>query len=692
MRGALRTSTLVRSGRAWPRNCGLPLSRRAPPQLLCAPLALRNCASSAPAAAAAAAAKPPATPDDGPSEALRRAWGFLWDEAEPALRRRTAAALMLMVGAKLTVIQVPFLFKHAIDGLALDPSAAALLPDGVPLVVLTPPLLMVAYGAARAAAEGMAQLRSSLFASVTEAAAQRTAVNTFRHLHAMDLSFHLSRQTGALSRTVERGTKAVGVLLSTTVLHVLPTAFEVSVVSALLYRNCGGAFAATTLATLALYSAFTFGVTRWRTQIRRDQNRAETAAAQSFVDSLLNFETVKYFDATAHEERRYDASLSTYRQAALKTAGSLALLNFGQSVIFSGGLATCLVLAAQEVAAGTMTIGDVVMVHGLVFQVSIPLNLLGMVYNQVRQSSTDMAALLKLLGETPAVASAPGAPPLAVACGSLRFDGVSFGYADDAPPLLKGLSFDVPAGSTLAIVGGSGSGKSTILRLLYRFYDARAGRVLIDGQDVRDVDVDSLRSAIAVVPQDVVLFNESLLYNLRYGRPEATLDEAKAAARLAQLDRAIERMPKGYDTVVGERGLKLSGRSGGHDRARAAQEGADPALRRGTSAVDTVTEHAIFTHLRDATRRAADVRDDRPPPLDRRRRRPHHRAEQGRARRERHARRAPPAGRRVRADVGAAAGRGRPRLDRYDELAPAVAPRFGLSLCRRSHYRRRLRW
>ena len=602
-----------------PSGCTARRSRALGPrvaaQLRCAAVAARAAAATVRAARRAQLREqraggrrgrrgPPATPDDGPSEALRRAWGFLWDEAEPALRRRTAAALMLMVGAKLTVIQVPFLFKHAIDGLAIDPSAAALLPDGVPLVVLTPPLLMVAYGAARAAAEGMAQLRSSLFASVTEAAAQRTAVNTFRHLHAMDLSFHLSRQTGALSRTVERGTKAVGVLLSTTVLHVLPTAFEVSVVSALLYRNCGGAFAATTLATLALYSAFTFGVTRWRTQIRRDQNRAETAAAQSFVDSLINFETVKYFDATAHEERRYDASLSTYRQAALKTAGSLALLNFGQSVIFSGGLATCLVLAAQEVAAGTMTIGDVVMVHGLVFQVSIPLNLLGMVYNQVRQSSTDMAALLKLLGETPAVASAPGAPPLAAAGGSLRFDGVSFGYADDAPPLLKGLSFDVPAGSTLAIVGGSGSGKSTILRLLYRFYDARAGRVLIDGQDVRDVDVDSLRAAIAVVPQDVVLFNESLLYNLRYGRPEATLDEAKAAARLAQLDRAIEGMPKGYDTVVGERGLKLSG--GEKQRlaiARALLKKAPILLcDEATSAVDTVTEHAIFTHLRDATR------------------------------------------------------------------------------------------
>ena len=571
---------------------------------------------------------------------------------------------MLMVGAKLTVIQVPFLFKHAIDGLALDPSAAALLPDGVPLVVLTPPLLMVAYGAARAAAEGMAQLRSSLFASVTEAAAQRTAVNTFRHLHAMDLSFHLSRQTGALSRTVERGTKAVGVLLSTTVLHVLPTAFEVSVVSALLYRNCGGAFAATTLATLALYSAFTFGVTRWRTQIRRDQNRAETAAAQSFVDSLINFETVKYFDATAHEERRYDASLSHVPPGGAQDGRRSPGLNFGQSVIFSGGLAVSMMLVlAAQVAAGRHD-DDRRRRDGATGSSSrcpAALHPLGMVYNQVRQSSTDMAALLKLLGETPPRSSPPGAPPLAAAGGSLRFDGVHFG--------LRGRR----------AAAAQGACRSTCRRARRSRSSAVAARASRRSCGCSTASTTRGRPRAHRRPGHAARRTSRRCGRRGWCRRTSCSSTSRCcttcgtAARRRRSTRRRRRrgargprdrgMPKGYDTVVGERGLKLSAArsSGSRSRARAAQEGADPPLRRG----DVGGRHGdrardLHPPARRDARRAADVRDDRPPPLDRRRRRPHHRVEQGRARRERHARRAPPARRRVRATWALQQGEGGP--------------------------------
>lgn len=526
-----------------------------------------------------------------------------------------------MISAKLMTIQVPFLLKDAIDLLA----APAAVQSGVEAVqtasygplLLTPAALMIAYGVARTSAEGMTQLRNALFARISEGALRRMSVRTFRHLHSMELRFHLSRQTGALSRTVERGTRAVGTLLSTSVLHVLPTVFEVGVVSALLARHCDPAVAATTLVTLGAYAAFTFAVTARRTLIRKQQNQAENAAAQVFTDSMLNFETVKYFDGTAHEEATYDAKLQAYQEAALRTQYSLAMLNFGQNLLFSMGFSASLLLVANEAMAGRMSVGDVVMVHGLIFQLTLPLGILGSVYNQVRVATTDMHALDKLLTMQPAVASKPDAPPLLLSSGRVEFDNVTFSYSE-GQQLLRGVSFVVEPGQTLAIVGGSGSGKSTVLRLLYRFYDVQGGSISVDGQDLREVELDSLRSHFGIVPQDVVLFNETIGYNLRYGRHGASDEEVRQAARRAQIHAAIERMPQGYETRVGERGLKLSG--GEKQRvaiARTLLKDAPLLLcDEATSAVDTVTEHQIFRELgRSSNSLAADgpAADGRPP-------------------------------------------------------------------------------
>ena len=557
--------------------------------------------------------------------------------------RRVAGALALMVSAKLMTIQVPFLFKDAIDGMALQSGVEAAQAASYGPLALTPAALMVAYGVARTSAEGMTQLRNALFASISERALRRMSVRTFRHLHSMELKFHLSRQTGALSRTVERGTRAVGTLLSTSVLHVLPTIFEVGVVSALLARHCDTAVAATTLATLGTYAAFTVAVTEQRKLIRKQQNQAENHSAQVFNDSMLNYETVKYFDGTAHEEARYDRALAAYQAAALRTQYSLSALNFGQNLIFSTGFSVSLLLVAHEVMAGRMTVGDVVMVHGLIFQLTLPLGILGSVYNQVRVATTDMQALDNLLSNAPSVASKPDAPPLRLDAGRraraaparpsahaprperpappaqghpshrrgrIVFDDVTFAYTE-GQELLRSVSFVVEPGQTVAIVGGSGSGKSSILRLLYRFYDVQGGAISLDGQDLRDVELDSLRSHFGIVPQDVVLFNDTIRYNLRYGRHDATDAEVEEAARRAQIHAAIERMPQGYETKVGERGLKLSG--GEKQRVAIARTLLKDArlllCDEATSAVDTVTEHHIFRELgRTAT---ADGRQPR---------------------------------------------------------------------------------
>ena len=575
----------------------------------------------------------------GGLDAVRRAWTFLWDPAEPQLRWRIGAAFALMIGAKLTAIQVPFIFKLAIDALS-DPVTAAAVISPIPsatMLALTPASLLLLYGVTRATADGMQQLRNALFARVAEGALRRMARRTFTHLHSLELRFHLDRQTGALTRVVERGTRAVGSLLSMSVLQVVPLIFEVTVVSVLLARNCGPQFVAVTLTTLGLYCGFTFMVTAAREKVRKMQNRADNEASQKFTDSMLNYETVKYFDATPHEERRYDAALEKYMGAAIHTQLTLAGLNFGQAAILSGGLGVAMMLAATEVTAGRMSVGDVVMVQGLIFQLAQPLGILGFVYNSVRQATTDMGALIKLQQTQPLIASLPNAPPLILNGGGVTFDNVSFGYGDVAPStkmntaasgstaangsladapspsphgLLKGVSFTVEPGQTVAIVGGSGSGKSTILRLLYRFYDPSHGSISIDGQDIRSVELDSVRRALGVVPQDVVLFNDTIMYNLQYGRLDATVEEVERAAQHAQIHEAITRMPNGYDTIVGERGLKLSG----GEKQRIAIGRAllrDPPILlcdEATSAVDTVTEHQIFADLRALSSGRRDTR------------------------------------------------------------------------------------
>jgi len=438
--------------------------------------------------------------------AVRRAWAFLWDPAEPTLRLRIGAAVTLMLAGKLTTIQVPFIFKYAIDALesgdwargladgaaGLDDAALPTLADGaataaagsspwLAVAALTPPTLMLMYGTTRAAASAMDQLRNALFSTVAEGALRRMAKSTFLHLHSMELRFHLNRQTGALTRVVDRGTRAVGTLLSTSVLQVIPLAFEVSVVSGLLAHNCGGPFALASLGTLGCYATFTFVVTQARTHVRRAQNQADNAASQLFTDSMINYETVKYFGATGLEGERYDAALQKYQRAATTTQLTLAGLNFGQNAIYSAGIGAAMWLAAAEVGAGRMSIGDVVMVQGLMMQLTVPLTILGTVYNQVRTASTDMDALMKLQQQRPEISSPAGAPPLELSAGRIEFDNVHFGYSEDAP-LLRGLSFEALPGQTLAIVGGSGSGKSSILRLLYRFFDPTSGEVRVDGQ------------------------------------------------------------------------------------------------------------------------------------------------------------------------------------------------------------------
>ncbi len=523
---------------------------------------------------------------------LRRLLPYLWLGDQPGLRLRVVAAVSMMLAAKLATVYVPLLYKRAVDALSVH-DAAIVVPVG----------LVLAYGAARVLAQVLAELRELVFARVAQHAIHVVALRTFEHMHRLSMRFHLDRQTGGLSRAIERGVNGIDNLLHYLLFQIVPTLFEIVLVSAILWRLYDWRFAATTFVTILVYAAWTILVTQWRIAFRRQMNEAETEANTKAIDSLLNYETVKYFGNEAHEARRYDRALAAYERAGVLSASTLSLLNVGQGATIAVGVTAVMLLAAYGVADGAMTVGDFVLVNAYLIQLYMPLNFLGMVYRELRQGLTDMAAMFALLDVPVEVEDRPGSAALAVAGGRVEFDAVVFGY-DPRRPILHGLSFVVPEGRTLAIVGPSGAGKSTVSRLLFRFYDLDGGAIRIDGQDLRDVTQASLRAAIGIVPQDTVLFNDTIFYNIAYGRPDAPREEVEAAARLARIHDFVAALPDGYATRVGERGLKLSG----GERQRVAI--ARTILKRprllvfdeATSALDTRTERAIQDSLRQISR------------------------------------------------------------------------------------------
>jgi ABC-type transport system involved in Fe-S cluster assembly fused permease/ATPase subunit len=478
---------------------------------------------------------------------------YLWP-SEGRLKVRVAGAVSLLVAAKLVNVQVPMLFKEIIDSMNVV--------TGGDVSTLSMALVasLLGYGIARSTASAFHELRSVVFSPVAQIAIRQVATQTFLHLHAMDLNWHLSRQTGGLSRAVDRGTRGIQQVLNAMLFTLVPTGLEIALVTSILGSSFGWKFAGLTMGTVGLYGLYTWMITRWRTRFRIEMNKLDSQAATVALDSLMNYETVKYFNNEKLEVGRYETVLKKYDVAQLKTTSSLALLNWGQNFVFSGALVAGMLMAAQGITTGAMTLGDVVLVNGLLLQLAMPLNFLGSTYRETRQALIDMSTMFKLLDLKSAIADSPNAQPLKInpGGGEITFQNVHFGYSDESF-ILKGASFTVPAGKKVAIVGQSGGGKSTLLRLLYRFYDADQGQINIDGQNLRDVSIDSLRRAIGVVPQDLVLFNESIFYNIQYGNPNATKEEVENAAKAANVHDAILRMPDGYETSVGERGLKLSG-------------------------------------------------------------------------------------------------------------------------------------
>ena len=520
-------------------------------------------------------------------KAVRRLAPYLWP-ADWGLRARVLLSIAFLVGAKLINVYVPLLYKGAVDRLS----------PGHPAVISVPVALIIGYGIARVGAQLFAELRDAVFAKVGQRAVRRLALATFRHLHALSLRFHLERQTGGLSRAIERGIRGTEFLLSYLLFNVVPTLFEIVLVCGILWSFYEASFALATLATIVAYIGFTFAVTDWRIKFRREMNERDSEANTRAIDSLLNFETVKYFANEEREAQRFDTALRAYERAAVKSQTTLSGLNIGQGIIIAAGLVTVMLLAANGVAQGRMTVGDFVLVNSYLVQLYSPLNVLGMVYRNIKQSLTDLESMFRLLGVRAEVEDRPGAPALSVGSGEVVFDHVSFRY-DPRRPILDEVSFRVPPGGTLAIVGPSGSGKSTIARLLFRFYDVDRGAIRIDGQDLREVTQESLRRAIGVVPQDTVLFNDTIGYNIGYGRPGSSDGEIAEAARHARIHDFIAALPDGYRSPVGERGLKLSG--GEKQRVAIARVilKAPPILifDEATSALDTKTEQEIQANL-----------------------------------------------------------------------------------------------
>jgi ATP-binding cassette subfamily B protein len=530
-------------------------------------------------------------------------WPYIWPSDRRDLKQRVIWSLALLLAAKLATIAVPFTFKWATDALAGKGTAPLATSDWLFWAIAAPVAMTIAYGGMRILMAALTQLRDGLFAKVAMHAVRRLAYRTFVHMHELSLRFHLERKTGGLTRVLERGRNGIETIVRMVILQLAPTIIELLLIVVVLMWQFDWRYVAAIMVTVAVYMTYTYRATEWRIGIRRKMNDSDTDANIKAIDSLLNYETVKYFSAEEREAERYDRSMARYEDASVSAYTSLAVLNAGQAVIFTCGLAAAMVMCAFEIKAGTKTVGDFVLINAMMIQLYQPLNFMGMVYREIKQAITDIEIMFSILAREPEIKDVVGAQPLAVTAGTIRFEDVSFAY-DPARPILKGISFDVPAGKTVAVVGPSGAGKSTISRLLFRFYDLSGGRILIDGQDIALVTQKSLRQVIGMVPQDTVLFNDTIRYNIRYGRWEATDAEVEQAARLAQIDPLIRLAPKGYETEVGERGLKLSG--GEKQRVAIARtilkEPPILVLDEATSALDSHTEKEIQDALERVSR------------------------------------------------------------------------------------------
>lgn len=532
--------------------------------------------------------------DDGnPYQSLKNLWPYMWPSDRPDLKRRVIIALGFLVLSKVILVIVPSILEWATDSLT-----GTLESNSIPAYLLAPVMLVIAYNAARLLQWGFNQLRDALFAKVGQHAVRQLAFKTFVHMHKLSLRFHLERRTGGLSRIIERGTKGIETIVRFTILNMAPTVLEFGLVALIFLFKFGVSYLAVTAVTVWFYIWFTIRASDWRIQIRRDMNNSDTEANTKAIDSLLNFETVKYFGNEEMEAKRFDKSMESYEKSATQVWTSLGWLNFGQGAIFGVGMTIMMVMSALAVQRGDQTLGEFIYINAMLMQLSIPLNFIGFVYREIRQGLTDLEQMFDLLEIDAEIEDKPEAKDLDVTDGSIKFDDVYFAY-DENRPILKGISFEVPAGKTVAIVGPSGAGKSTLSRLLFRFYDVQSGQITIDEQNVQDVKQRSLRSVIGMVPQDTVLFNDTIAYNIRYGRISASESEVVDAAEMAQIGDFIKSLPEGFDAMVGERGLKLSG--GEKQRVAIARTilKAPPILilDEATSALDTATEQEIQASL-----------------------------------------------------------------------------------------------